>query len=228
MKTHDYKCEFCLRSFQRENTFLTHMCPKKQRWLDKDNRIDKLAFMTWLRFYKKVTPNAKREPDFRKFIDSRYYNQFIQLAKFIFQDGFIDSEGYVDHLISNGVHMKDWTTESEYNNHVKKYLLNESPHNAITRSIQYIQTWCNDTGFNLTDFFANANTNQQVQAIRTGKLSPWILYISANGNKLLERFDSSQFKLMNDILDPVQWKLRIKRHTQEIIDIREVLEQWNI
>ena len=47
-----YKCEYCGASFTKEKTLSVHMCEKKRRRLQKDEKRVQTGYYAFTRFYK--------------------------------------------------------------------------------------------------------------------------------------------------------------------------------
>ena len=55
-----YKCEYCGASFTREKTLAVHMCEKKRRRLQKNEKRVQTGFYAFTRFYT-ISAGTKKE-----------------------------------------------------------------------------------------------------------------------------------------------------------------------
>ena len=60
LMTKAYKCEYCGSSYVREKTLIAHMCEKKRRALQKDEKRVRHGFYAFQRFYK-LSAGSKKE-----------------------------------------------------------------------------------------------------------------------------------------------------------------------
>ena len=47
-----YKCQYCSKSFKKENTLAVHLCEQKRRFMQKDEKHVQLGFRSYQLFYK--------------------------------------------------------------------------------------------------------------------------------------------------------------------------------
>lgn len=219
----EFDCDFCDKSFTRESSLMVHCCVKKMRYLDKDNKNSVMAYVTYRRFFE-LSGLRRKEITFKTFIESTMYNDFMRFGKWLNDANIINPQAYADYLIKGSFKIKDWTKESVYQGYLKSYLFQERPMDGVERTLLWIQQLCAENSIPLEKFFETISTNRIVDMLRNGKLSPWLFIVCENSVKLLDRFDSSQHKLLGDLLDTKIWTLKIKKHGQEVKECREILE----
>ena len=61
-----YKCEYCGASFTREKTLAVHMCEKKRRRLQKNEKRVQTGYYAFTRFYK-LSAGTKTEKTYEDF-----------------------------------------------------------------------------------------------------------------------------------------------------------------
>ena len=59
--------------------------------------------------------------------------------------------------------------------------------------------------------------------IKTGKISPWMLYQSESGVDFLGNLDEGQQCLIIDYINPEQWAIKFKRNTEMVTQVKELL-----
>lgn len=220
----DFICSFCNKTFVRESSLINHCCIKKQRWLDKDQKDSVLAYYAWERFYSLTKASSKKNLSVLDFINSRYYNDFLKLAAFVHRYNIIHPKEYIDFLIKNSIRLNLWYTEASYEKFIKYFVSKEDPYSGVERSVRFIEKWADQKDKNIEDFFKDVNTNIAVNALRSGKISPWLIYISDNSNNLLDRLDDSQIKLIQDVINPVVWKIKLSKFKSEVRELKKILE----
>lgn len=202
----EYKCEFCNKTFMREKSFLLHMCEKKRRWLDRDQKFFKLGYLAYNRFYE-ISYKSSKKKTTTEFIESKYYNDFIKFGRHLNNISALEPEGFIESLIRKQVKLKDWTNEYQYNEWVRNYIRKESWETALERNMLLILQWSRETGEDPSDFFKVVNTNIVVKWIQTGRLSPWILYTANSASTyLFPRMAEDQLKMIESWIDPKYWK----------------------
>ena len=183
-----YECEFCLRKFRRESTVLNHICEYKHRWTEKERQGNRIGFQSWLQFYAKTTLN-KKPTSYEEFIKSPYYTAFVKFGNYCAAISAINIPRFLDWLLKNKVKIDTWTSDSIYTKYLVEYLREEDPFDAIHRSIETTIRMVGEENILPKDCLRYISPNKICHAITTGKISPWLLYQSASGVKLLGGLD---------------------------------------
>lgn len=221
-----HKCEYCGKSFSREKTLFNHTCLKKSRWLNKNTKEGKLAFLIWQRFHE-ISMRGKTTT-YEKFVDSNLYGAFHKFAIYIIDLDIQNPKEFIDWVIKNQIPVDKWATDKTYDLYLKDVLRKETPDSGLERSMKLMQKWANDKNENWYNFFEKVNTNQALIWILSGKISPWIFILSERSNLLLERMNEEQLNLVNNIVDPITWKKKEKRWQKEITKIKKILQEENL
>jgi hypothetical protein len=220
----NFECKFCGVKFRREKTLTTHMCVKKQRYLDINSTGSRLGFRTFQRFYD-LTTKGQKTKTIQEFIDSSYYIDFAKFGNHLSSLKPVYIDQFIDFVIKNSVALKDWNKDSVYYIYVENLVKTEPSTSAVERSINEIVDWSASEGKEFTKFFSEVNANQAAHMIKTGKLSPWILYLANTGEKLMTRLNEDHSKMIGAIIDPGFWMRKFKKDPDEVEYIRTLLEQ---
>src|SRR5271154_3563229 len=128
-KTQLFECEFCPKTFTKESSLMAHSCTKKMRWLDKDNKNVIMGFTAWKRFYQ-LTKASGKTKTYKDFVDSKYYNDFVNFGRWMNDGAILQPNAYVDYVIRGNFKLKDWTKNSIYDTYVRTTLIKEDPADA--------------------------------------------------------------------------------------------------
>lgn len=220
----NYKCKFCGTKFHKETTLTTHMCVKKRRHMDLNSTGSRFGFRTFQRFYER-TMNTKTPKTTDDFINSQYYIDFVKFGNHLALLKPVHIEKYIDFVIMNGVKLKDWTKDFVYDLYIEDLVKKEPANSAVERSITEMMEWCeaNNTPFN--EFFKSISANEAAYLVRTGKISPWVLYLASTGDQLMNRFTEDHAKMIGLIIDPGFWMKKFKKSEDDVDYIRSILEQ---
>lgn len=223
----NYECKFCKTKFHKESTLFTHMCVKKQRNLDINSAGSRYGFRAFQRFYE-LTMRPKSPKSIEDFINSPYYIDFAKFGNHLAALKPVYMDQYVDYIIKNGVKLKDWTKDFVYYTYINDLIKKEPAASAVERSINEIMLWCEDNNANFKDFFTAVSANEASYLIKTGKISPWMLYLSSSGDELISRFNEDHSKIVGEIIDPGFWHRKFKKEEHDVIYIRDILNQAGI
>lgn len=226
MQDPEHKCEFCKKTFVRESSFMVHMCERKRRWLWKDEKYIKLGFYAYQKFYT-ISMRVKKPKTYEDFMDSKYFTSFTKFGRHLQNINAIEPEAFVEFLIKGQVKIEDWTADWAYETWVRELAKKESPEKAIERNILLMEQWSRETGEPWYDFFRRVATPLATKWIRTGRISPWILYAGV-GEQLFDRMSDEQLALVKEWINPIYWQSKIRDHKEEVDFIKTVLKEAGV
>lgn len=219
----NYQCKFCKSKFHRESTLTSHMCVKKRRYIDINTAGSRLGYMAYRRFYE-ISAQSKTPKTQDDFINSPYYIDFAKFGNHLALLKPLYIDRYIDFVIKNGVNLKDWTKDFVYDLYVQDLVKKEPAESATERTIIEISEWCEVNKVAFCDFFKHISANEASHLIRTGRISPWVLYLSGTGDDLVSKFSEDHNKIIGDIIDPKFWMKKFKSSDDDVEHIRFVLE----
>lgn len=224
LRSRDSICKFCNKGFSSEKTLAAHMCPKKRRYADKDLVGSRLGFRIFQQFYemntKSTTPKTVMD-----FIFSRHYTGFVKFARYLVDLHPLDSDRFINHVIKNGFKMKEWTKPDVYEKWLNEHLRKEPARAALERGIITLDDWASKNNCSFTDFFSQVSTVEAVYLIRSGKISPWIIYISNSSSELLSRFNDEQSKMLAPILSSNLWSFVFNKRVDDVKYVSQILSE---
>jgi hypothetical protein len=218
-----YQCKFCSTKFHKESTLSTHMCVKKQRHIDINTSGSRFGFRAFQRFYD-LTVKSKKPKTQQEFIDSPYYIDFVKFGNHIALLKPLHPEKFIDFVIMGGLKLKDWTKDYVYEFYIEDLLKKEPAIAATERSIAEIADWCDKNAVSFNDFFRKVSANEAAYMVKTGKVSPWVLYLCETGNDLVASFTEDHSKMIAGIIEPGFWMKKFRKSEEDVDYIRSVLE----
>ena len=220
----DFQCKYCSAKFHKATTLHTHMCVKKQRYLDTEQPGPRIGFRAFQRFYE-LTTRSKNVKSVQDFIDSPYYIDFAKFGNHLATLKPMYTDKYIEFVIMGGVKLKDWTKDSVYDLYIVDLVKKEPAESATDRSITTIIEWCTTNNILFDKFFVEVNANEAAYMIKVGKISPWVLYLAESGEALMSRFNEDHSKMIGPAIDAGFWMRKFKKDTEDVIFIRALLEQ---
>lgn len=225
LATTKYTCEFCKKTFARERTLVSHLCEKKQRWLNKDHPGNRIGFQTWVQFYSKHSMSRTKNKTYEEFITSPYYIAFAKFGSYCVDTKVLNISFYVDWLLKEQFKLDSWTSDTVYNRYLCHYLRHEDPYDAIYRGVENCSELAEANSIQPNDVFRYVNANRVCQYIINGKISPWMLFQSDSGIRFLETLNQDQVTMILDYINPEQWKLKFNREPDVTRKIRDTLKE---
>lgn len=220
----EFQCQYCSAKFHRVTTLTSHICVKKQRYIDSNAAGCRFGFRTFQRFYE-LTVKSKKPKSQQEFIESDYYIEFVKFGNHLALLKPVYMEQYIDFVIMNGVKLKDWTKEFVYDLYIEDLVKKEPPVSATERTITEIIEWSEKNNTNFNEFFLKITANDAAYLIKTGKISPWVLYLCSTGEDLMNRFHEDHAKMIGGVIDPGVWMKKFKKSPDDVEYIKNLLEQ---
>lgn len=221
-ETIDLRCDFCNHTFVRETSLVKHLCEKKRRWQEKDNKANVIGFNSWRRFYEKNT--NKKKTTYKDFINSSYYAAFVKFGNYCTSVNCININRYVDYLLDNKISIDHWNKDKHYTNYLVDLLKSEDAYDAVRRSVETLLDLSAHFDIPHKDVLRYGNKNKICYEITKAKISPWVLYQSVSGQEFLANLDSTQEKMIFDYINPEYWAIKFKKDTNLIMDIKKLLQ----
>lgn len=221
-----FKCDFCRRTFVKEQTVLLHLCEPKRRYLQRDEKPVKLAFIAYQRFFLRSMPN--KTPTYESFTKSTLYLAFVRFGRHLIDLNAVNPLGFIDFLLRIETPIDKWSSPTLYETYIRELNKNETPLDAIERSFILMRQWAEDNGTEWHEFFRAIEVPLAALYIANGRISPWVLFIAQSAHELMQRFNPEQVALVERSIDPEFWRLKIERHHNDVEMIREELAAHGI
>jgi hypothetical protein len=219
-----YVCPYCKTGYTKEKTLAVHMCEKKRRALQKDEKRVQLGYLTFNRFYK-LCQKAKENKTYDQFCESPYYNAFVRFGSFINNVRPLYPEKYIDYVVTSGVKLDHWCREELYEKYALELILREDVTTALERSVKNMMDWGDDKGARWQDYFNYASLNRVTQDIRDGKVSPWLILNCKSGRSMMTKMNDEQLEIVSRVMNPNHWAIRFKRHVADVEIVKEIVKE---
>ena len=219
-----FKCSFCSRSFAKETTLATHVCPKKLYHGDKDEKYMIVAIWCYNKF---LARNTYKQADITKFLDSRHYMEFIKFSRYVLEARIKNYQDFMEWLCDNNVKVDNWRKEATYGKFIKQHALKESCQRALEKFVLCTQEWASEQNKPIQDFYVGANSPTILKLIRDGKLSLWIAVGTDLGKQLLSKMEDSELKHLDEWIgdDLIKWSRLFNIHQEDINWANSVLKE---
>lgn len=222
-----YICKYCNAGYTREKTLAVHMCEKKRRHFQKDEKRVQLGHLTFIRFYQ-LCQKYTGVKTYEEFCESPYYNAFVKFGSFVSNVRPLYPDKYVDYVVTSGVKLDHWCREELYEKYALELILKESVETALERSIKTMMDWGIDKEAQWNHYFSYASLNRACQDIKDGKISPWLILNCKSGKEMLSKFNDEQLQIVFHVLNPQHWAVRFKRHVADVELVKEVARESNL
>ena len=225
----NYPCEFCKREFSNEKRLINHMCEQKRRWTSRNKHHVRLGLQSWLKWYElSGTHLNKKNRSYKDFMASQFYTAFVKFGRHVADTNMVNPTQFIESVIKNGIKLDDWCKDSVYEQYVRDVCKREDVNTALERQVHLMETWAEENNEEWTEFFKKIHPNLAIKWIRTGRISPWILFNATTAGYLFDRMSEEQIAMVDDFIETPFWKLKMKRNEQDMKFVQETLERYGI
>lgn len=171
--------------------------------------------------------NRKKEKTYEEFANSSYFTSFTKFGKYLLDINAVEPELFVEFIIKANIKLSDWVKPYVYELWIRELNKKESPERAVERNILLMEQWSKDYNEPWFDFFRKVNTNLATKWIKSGRISPWLLY-SGYGDSLFCRMSNEQLEMILDVIDPIFWNKKIALNKKEVETFKNILDEVNL
>ena len=222
------KCEYCGSSYVREKTLFAHMCEKKRRALQKDEKRVRYGFYAFGRFYK-LSAGNKKEKTYEDFCSSPYYNAFVKFGSFLSNVKPLYPERYIDYVVTSGVKLDHWCRDTMYEKYVLEFILKEDVTTALERSVKNMMDWAEENEPAAWNHYFNyISLNRAVWDIKDGKISPWLILNCTSGKAMLSKFNDEQLQMVYHVINPEHWAMRFRKLPNDLQLVKDVARESSL
>jgi hypothetical protein len=189
-----------------------------------DTPATRFGFRTFQKFFE-ISMASKKPKAIQEFIESDYYIDFVKFGNHLASLKPVYPDKFIEFVIRNGVNLKDWTKDFVYDTYIEDLVKKEPAEAAVDRTITEIVEWSTTNNTQFNEFFSHISANEAAYLIKTGKISPWVLYLSESGGLLTNAFNDDHAKVVGTIIEPGFWMKKFKKQDDDVEYIRSVLEQ---
>jgi hypothetical protein len=222
-----YKCVHCNKSFMQEKTLVAHMCERKRRALQRDEKRVQAGFMAYNRFWQ-LTQNAKVAKTYDNFADSSYYNAFVKFGSFINNVNPIYPSKFIDYVIKSGVKLDHWCRDELYEKYLFEMIKVEPVESAVQRSLASMMDWADEHSAEFAHYFLYTSLNKAVSDIKNGKVSPWVILNTQSGQTMVKKMSDEQLNMIAPAFDVPYWLRKFKEYPADVALVKEICREVGI
>jgi hypothetical protein len=222
-----FTCVHCDKSFMKEKTLVAHMCERKRRALQRDEKRVQAGYMAFNRFWQ-LTQKAKKIKTYDEFADSSYYNAFVKFGSFLNNVDPLYPEKFVDWVIKSGVKLDHWCRDELYEKYLFETIKSEPVESAVQRSLQTMMEWADENRAVFAHYFNYVSLNRAVHDILNGRISPWIILNTQSGYKMINMMSDEQLNMIAPAFDVPYWQRKFKDQPADVALVKEICKEVNI
>jgi hypothetical protein len=211
----------------QEKTLVAHMCERKRRALQKDEKRVQAGYLAFNRFWK-LAQGGKKLKTYDEFADSSYYNAFVKFGSFINNVNPLYPDKFIDYVIKSGVKLDHWCRDELYETYLYETLKIEPVESAVQRTLQTMMEWGDEHRAEFAHYFNYVSLNKAVHDIRNGHTSPWVILNTAVGQSMLKNMSDEQLDMISPALDVPFWIRKFKEVPADVALVKEICNEVGI
>jgi hypothetical protein len=224
-RANNFVCVYCNKPFLREAAYLDHVCTQMQRhqkMKTSEGMSAWIAYGLWMKAMgKKVPPQAS-------FTVSQYYQSFIKFAALVQQVKTIDMEEFIRHMVKLGIPPVIWTNNAIYEEWIRSSTEERSPLKAVKQSCLFLLNLADRAEINVEEIFDHITSPQVSDWIRTGKVTPWLLFNSQKFKSWYTGLEEDDKDELSKVLDPSEWMEKIRSNPNTVPTIRKIVVEMGL
>jgi hypothetical protein len=222
-----FNCVHCNKKFSKSRTLVSHMCERKRRALQKDEKRVQAGFMAFNRFWQ-LTQGAKKLKTYDEFCDTSYYNAFVKFGSFINNVNPLYPDKFIDYVIKSGVKLDHWCRDALYETYLYDTIKTEPVESATQRSLKTMMEWGDEQCANFAHYFNYVSLNRAVHDIRNGQISPWVILNCKSGQDMINKMNDEQLDMIAPAFDLAYWLKRFKEVPADLVLVKEICREIGI
>jgi hypothetical protein len=211
----------------QEKTLVAHMCERKRRALQKDEKRVQAGYMAFNRFWQ-LAQGGKKLKTYDEFSDTSYYNAFVKFGSFINNVNPLYPDKFIDYVIKSGIKLDHWCRDELYEQYLFEVLKSEPVESAVQRSLQTMMSWADDNSAEFSHYFNYVSLNRAVHDIRNGHVSPWIILNTVSGQSMIQKMNDEQLEMISPAFDIPFWVRKFKSVPADVSLVKEICKEVGI
>ena len=221
-----FKCVHCNKKFVQEKTLVAHMCERKRRVLQKNEKRVQAGYMAFNRFW--TLAQGGKTKTYEDFCDTSYYNAFVKFGSFLNNTNALYPDKFVDYVIRSGTKLDKWCSDNLYYSYLYDVLKTEPVESAVQRTIQTMMEWGDEHNAEFAHYFRYVSLNRAVHDIVNGKISCWVILNSTDGKEMIRKMTDEQLNIIAPAFDVPYWLKRFKELPADAALVKEICNEVGI
>lgn len=222
-----FKCTHCGKSFMKEKTCFAHICERKRRAMQENEKRVQAGLMAFNRFYQ-ITQGSRKSKTYEEFCKSSYYNAFVKFGSFINNINPLYPDKFIDYVMKSGVKIDHWCRDELYEAYLYDILKQEPVESAVQRSLATMMEWADEHSAEFAHYFNYVSLNKAVHDIKNGSISCWVLLNCKSGKDMLSKMSDDQLEMISPAFDIKYWMSKFNQNPADVALIKEILDEVKI
>lgn len=221
-----YECHYCAKKLVKKSSFDRHECePMKRHKLCKTKK----GFNAFNDYKQWLSYRGKLISKLETFVDSRYFNAFIEFQTFANEKGIPDKALYIKLMATLGMSPSMWRTTQLYERYIVEFDSEKTPMEMFNISLRTLNRLSQLIDCKPSDVYGHLLPSEISRLIFERRLSPWLLLLSPKFLHYLHTVkDPSQHIMITNLIDPVGWQKIFRKNGEIVESIKKTISELNL
>ena len=220
-----YQCQFCDKVYQKEQAYLNHRCKQMIRNEEIKTPLGQAAwsfYQKWLRAQRKMAPGIDA------FLSSRYYQTFMNFAKFVKRVHVPDPDVYIKLMVQMDMTPMLWCHDQTYTHYIEYLDRFADPMDRAKTTIDTLFRIAEAAEIDVSEVFDVIQPNELCQLLHQRRLSPWLLIKCSKFWALIQRCSASEAQQIEVIIRPGFWRKKFTDHPDMAEKMKAMADELNL
>jgi hypothetical protein len=221
-----FECPHCCKKLTTEARLAKHNCEEKKRYDYLQTMKGKSAFYcykAWMNF------QGRQVKDQDTFMNSKYFNSFVEFVKFCNRVGVPDRKHYVEFMVDKGLMPTHWVMPDVYEEYIRHFDVSKTPKQMAEITMSTIFDLSEIFECEPGEVFEHMTSADIMRLVTARKLSPWLLLFSQGFmNHIRTDTTPEQRILINTVISHKMWRNRFNEDPESVALMRSIVEEFKI
>jgi hypothetical protein len=221
-----YECTHCGKKLVRKASFDRHECDQMKRL--KLCRTKK-GFNAFNDYKQWLSYKGKLISKLETFMDSRYFNAFIDFQTFAHEKGIPDKKLYIRLMATLGMSPSLWRSSALYERYIVEFDSEKTPMELVDISLRTLHSLSKIIDCRIHEVYQHMLPSEISRLIFERRLSPWLLLLSPKFLHYLHTVkEPSQHVMITHLIDPAKWQAVFRKNAEVVADIKKIVSELNL
>lgn len=221
-----YECSHCGKKMAKLETFQRHACEKLKRFKLCRTKRGLDAYNDYVYW---ISIKGRTIKKFQTFIDSRFFNSFVEFQSFSAKKGLPNKKMYIEYMCARKISPMLWRHDEMYESFIEHYDSTVSPLDKAKCTLYTMFKLSRIIDCDITDVFDNLLASEVAKLIHERRFSPWLLLLSKRFLKYLHMLnDPAQHLMIVTVINPTEWREKFSSNHESVKQIKKIVAELEI
>lgn len=219
-------CPHCGKTFKMESRLLAHQCKEKTRFEIAKTLPGARGYNLYVKWF---TLQSRGTPSKDAFLVSKYFNAFVEFAKFISRVKMSDPDFYIRSMIRKNFPPEMWRLDATYTMYLESIVYNMPPIEQISKTIRFLDRMCDKAECDYVTLINTMEASELLFFIRQGEITPWILMHSMKIKEVFMDPDhEDEYAALKQLIKPAYWKYKFGKQPDMVRFAKSVVTELGL